>query len=93
MDGSIHLVNSNCVKLERNKMDEQQKKDNKNHHKSRTILVTVISYTGYDKITKRDSTKSIFDSLRMTHEGNDQVKEIKALAMIHKYEAFEMEED
>jgi hypothetical protein len=29
----------------------------------------------------------------MTHEGNSQIKEIKALALIQKYEAFKMEED
>ena len=34
----------------------------------------------------------MFDSLRMTHEGNIQVKETKALALIQKYEAFKMEE-
>ena len=34
----------------------------------------------------------MFDSLRMTHEGNIQVKETKALVLIHKYEAFKMEE-
>ena len=35
----------------------------------------------------------MFDSLRMTHEGNTQVKETKALALIQKYEAFKMEEE
>ena len=34
----------------------------------------------------------MFDSLRMTHEGNIQVKETKALALIQKYEAFKMED-
>ena len=29
----------------------------------------------------------------MTHEGNDQVKETKVLALIQKYEAFKMEDD
>src|SRR4051812_24619530 len=29
----------------------------------------------------------------MIHEGNEQVKETKALALIHKYEAFKREED
>lgn len=29
----------------------------------------------------------------MTHEGNTQVKETKALALIQKYEDFKMEED
>lgn len=29
----------------------------------------------------------------MTHEGNEKVKERKALALIKKYEAFKMEEE
>ena len=74
-------------------MTDQQKKDFKNHHKARTILLNVISYTEYEKITNIDSSKSIFDSLRMTHEGNAQVKETKALTLIQKYEAFKMEDD
>lgn len=74
-------------------MTYQQNKDYKNHHKARTILLNAISYTEYEKITNIDFAKSIFDSLRMTHEGNAQVKETKALALIHKYEAFRMEYD
>ena len=35
----------------------------------------------------------MFDSLRMTHEGNTRVKETKALTLLQKYGAFKMEED
>lgn len=45
------------------------------------------------KITNRDLANSVFDSLRMTNEGNKQVKETKDLDSIQKYEAFKMEED
>lgn len=74
-------------------MTKQQKKDYKNHHKVRTTLLNPISYTEYEKITNRDSENSIFDSLRMTHEGNTQVKETKALSLIEKYETFKMEDN
>ena len=47
----------------------------------------------YEKITKRDTSHDMFESLKMTHEGNAQVKEIKGLALIQKYEAFKMEEN
>lgn len=63
-------------------MNKQQKKDNKNHHRSITILLYAISYSEYEKIRNKDSTKSIFDSLRMTHEENKEVKETKTLALI-----------
>ena len=74
-------------------MNDQQKKDNKNHHMSRTILLNDISYYEYEKVTNRDSTNSIFDYLRKTCEGNKQLKETKALTLIQKYESFKMEDD
>ena len=92
-DGYTHPVGENGQKIERRNMTDQQKKEFKNHHKARTILLSAISHTEHEKITNRESAKHIFDSLRMTHEGNTQVKETKALALIQKYEAFKMEED
>src|ERR1044072_127944 len=79
--------------VSRSSMTDAQKKMFKDHHKARTILLNAISYTEYEKITNRETAKSIFDSLQMTHEGNTQVKETKALALIQKYEAFRMEEE
>src|ERR1044072_4262083 len=73
-------------------MTDDQKKTFKDHHKARTILLNAISYAEYKKITDKETAKSIYDSLQMTHDGNTQVKETKALALIQKYEAFRMEE-
>lgn len=85
IDGYTYPTYANGTKLEITKIDEQQKKDHKNFHRSRTTLLNVISYSQYEKITNRDSAKSIFNSLRITHEGNEQVKESKAMALFHKY--------
>src|ERR1044072_9234088 len=74
-------------------MTEPQKKTFKNHHWARTILLNSISYLEYEKITNKETAKSIYDSLVMTHEGNNQVKETKALALLQKYEAFKMEDN
>ena len=79
------------VKIERKQMKEQQKKDFKKNHKSITTLLNAISHAEYEKITNRETTHDMFESLKMTHEGNTQVKETKALALIQKYEAFKME--
>ena len=67
--------------------------DFKNHHKARHILLNAISKMEYEKITNRDTTHDIFESLKMSNEGNAQVKETEALALIQKYEAFKMEEN
>ena len=56
-------------------------------------MLNAISYIEYEKIKNRDSAKSIFNSLRMTHEGNSQVNKTKALALIQKYDVFKMEDD
>src|ERR1044072_5912134 len=74
-------------------MTDVHKKTFKNHHKARTILLNAISYAEYEKITNKETAKSIIDSLQITHEGNTQVKEIKALVLIQKYQAFRMEEE
>lgn len=77
IDGYTHPLDTNGAKLERRRMNDQQKNDNKNHRRSRIIQLNSISYTEYEKITNRDYAKSIFDSFRMTHEGNEKVKETK----------------
>src|SRR3954469_15116634 len=92
MDGYKHLVKAG-VRLTRQEMDDDQKKLFKNHHKCRTVLLNAISHVEYEKISNREIAYDIYESLKMTHEGNAQVKEIKALALIQKYEAFKMEED
>src|ERR1044072_2311411 len=78
--------------IPRSKMTYDQKKLFKDHHKARTILLNAISYNEYENITNKETAKSIYDSLQMTHEGNNQVKETNALAFIQKYEAFRMED-
>src|SRR3954470_19188503 len=88
VDGYEHPVNASGAKMSRQEMSDDQKKQFKNHHKSRTILLNAISHAKYEKISNRETTHDIFESLKMTHEGNAQVKETKALALIQKYEAF-----
>jgi hypothetical protein len=60
-NGYTPHVDANSVKFERSAMSDQQKKDSTNHYKARTTLLNSISYNEYEKITKRDSAKAIFD--------------------------------
>src|SRR3954471_24831913 len=93
VDGYKHPVNASGAKMSRQEMSDDQKKQFKYHHKSRTILLNAISHVEYEKISNRETTHDIFESLKMAHEGNAQVKVTKALALIQKYEAFKMEDD
>src|SRR3954463_5823926 len=93
MDGYKHPVNASGVKLTRQEMNDDQKKLFRNHHKCRTVLLNAISHVEYEKISNRETAYDIYESLKITHEGNAQVKETKALALIQKYEAVKMEDD
>src|ERR1044072_6483537 len=93
IEGYEYPKNDEGKAISRRQMTEAQKKTFKDHHKARTILLNAISYAEYKKITDKETAKSIFHSLQMTHEGNSQVKETKALALIQKYEAFRMKEE
>src|SRR3954470_9637927 len=93
MDGYKHPVNASGVKLTRQEMSDDQKKHFRNHHKCRTVLLNAISHAEYEKISNRETAYDIYESLKMTHEGNAQVNETKALALIQKYEGFKMEDD
>src|SRR3954463_16662440 len=93
MDGYKHPVKATGVRLTRQEMNDDQKKLFKNHHKCRIVLLNAISHAEYEKISNRETAYDIYESLKMTREGNAQVKETKALALIQKYEAFKMEDD
>lgn len=54
--------------------------------------MNAIYYTKYERIGNIDYAKSIFDFLRMTHEGNEQVNETNPQALIQRYKSFKMEE-
>src|SRR4051812_48614604 len=93
MDGYKHPVKASGVRLTRKEMYDDQKKLFRNHHKCRTVLLNAISHAEYEKISNRETAYDMYESLKMTHEGNAQVKETKAIALIQKYEAFKMEDD
>lgn len=45
IDGYTHSIDENGTKLKSIKMNKQQKKDDKNYHRSKTILLNDISYS------------------------------------------------
>ena len=79
IDGYTHPRDEYGQKIDRKRISDQQKRDFRNHHKARTILLSAFSYSEYDKISNRETTKNMFDSLIMTHEGNIQVKKPRPL--------------
>ena len=45
IDGYMHPVDESGYKIDRKRMSDQQKRDFRNHHKARTILLSAISYS------------------------------------------------
>ena len=59
LDGYVQPVNVEGNIIAISDMTGQHKKDFKNHHKAKTIFLNSIFYTKYEKITNKDSAKSI----------------------------------
>ena len=60
VDGYSHPVDDRGVNIARSAMTDAQKKAYKNHFKARSILLAAISYTEYEKITKKRDCKVYF---------------------------------
>ena len=60
LDGYTHLVDDEGKKIDRKDMDAQQRREFKNHHRARNIMLNAISKIEYEKISNRDTAHSIF---------------------------------
>ncbi|PNX59911.1 aspartyl-tRNA synthetase, partial [Trifolium pratense] len=56
------------------------------HHRVKDIVVGAIRHEDYVRIENKSSTKSIFDSMCATYDGNEKVQEAKASLLIRQYE-------
>lgn len=68
LNGYTHPTNEEGLKIARKDMNEGQRKDFQNHHRARTILLDVIPYDEYEKITKKESAYDIIESLKNSLE-------------------------
>src|ERR1044072_5719878 len=62
IEGYEHPKDAEGKIVSRSQMTEAHNKKFQNHHKARTILLNTISYAEYEKITNKETAKSIFDS-------------------------------
>jgi len=65
----------------------------KKHHKIRGSLVLAIPRAEYMKMSDKSNAKAMFSSLCANYEGNEKVREVKALMFVHQYELFKMKDD
>ena len=76
--------------IPRNQWTNQHKAKVQMNAKAKNLLTCALSRSEYDKIISCDSAKEIWDSLKVLHEGTDQVKETKISMLVHQYEMFKM---
>ncbi|XP_050909755.1 uncharacterized protein LOC127123595 [Lathyrus oleraceus] len=89
-DGIDIPVNGVRMATDKKSLTPAQKKTYRKHHRVKGILVDIIRHSEYIKIIDKFTTKTIFESLCATYEGNQQVKEAKANLLVQQYELFRM---
>ena len=76
----------------RQKYDEADRKKIKKGYKAKTRLVFGIGPDELNRVSACESAKEIWDCLKTTHEGTEQVKESKIDMLTSLYENFKMRE-
>ncbi|XP_069152768.1 uncharacterized protein [Solanum lycopersicum] len=76
----------------RQKYDEADKKKIEKGYKAKTLLVCGIGPNEFNRVSAYESAKEIWDYLKTTHEGIEQVKESKIDMFTSSYEIFKMKE-
>ena len=76
----------------RQKYDEADKKKIEKGYKANTLLVCGIEPDEFNRASACESAKEIWDFLKTTHEGTEQVKESKIDMLTSLYENFKMKE-
>ena len=59
--------------------------------KAINALYCALSVSEFNRISSNNSAKEICNRSEVTHEGTNQVKEIKVNMLVHKYELFKIE--
>ncbi|XP_050889937.1 uncharacterized protein LOC127095267 [Lathyrus oleraceus] len=91
-DGIGIIINGVGMVYDTKALTPTQKRFRK-HHRVRGILVDALPHSKYIKIIDKSTANTIFNSLCVTYEGNQQVQEAKANLLAQHYELFKMKED
>ena len=69
----------------------QGTKDVQNNAKAIHTLYCALDVNEFNRISCCEMAKKIWDELKVTHEGTNQVQESKINILVHKYELFKIE--
>jgi len=87
---SIVVNGVSIPKLEEDR-DENDIKQSEINAKAMNLLYCILDPSELNRISTCTSAKEIWDTLEVTHEGTDQVKNTKVNMLVHTYEMFRME--
>ena len=71
--------------------DEQDVKKIELNAKAMNLLYCAVDPNEFNRVSTCTSAKKIWDTLEVTHEGTNQVKQSKVNMLVHTYEMFKME--
>ena len=83
------VTGTQTVPKERSELDSDYKKMEKND-KAKKLLYFGLGPDEYTRVSGCATAKEIWETLRVAHEGTNQVKKSRIELLVRKYELFEM---
>ena len=81
-----HSINNLVTLKPKNEWDDNDKRMAQLNAKVINALYYALSVNEFNRVSSCSLTKEIWDQLKVTHEGTNQVKETKINMLVHKYE-------
>ncbi|XP_038895919.1 uncharacterized protein LOC120084093 [Benincasa hispida] len=85
------IVDNKDIPKEEKKINDEDKKKFSINAKAMNCLFCVLCPNEFNQISACNSAKEIWDMLKVTHEGTNQVKESKISMLVHNYKLFKMD--
>ncbi|GAV73621.1 UBN2 domain-containing protein [Cephalotus follicularis] len=88
-------INENGEKVPtlRTRYNDEDRKRVQMNAKAKHIIICVINSNDFNRVSSYVSVKEMWDKLKVTYEGTNQVKEAKIIMLVHDYEMFTMNEN
>ncbi|GAV76203.1 UBN2 domain-containing protein, partial [Cephalotus follicularis] len=85
--------NGEQIPKPRNSYNDEDRRRVQMNTKAKHIIICAINSNDFNRVSSCISAKEIWDRLKVTYEGTNQVKEDKISMLVHDYEMFTMNEN
>ncbi|GAV74950.1 UBN2 domain-containing protein, partial [Cephalotus follicularis] len=97
VDGSnlptIRSENGDVLPKPRNTYNDDDRRRIQTNAKAKHIIICAINSSEFNRVSSCNSTKEMWDRLKVTYEGTNQVKDAKISMLVHDYELLSMNEN